>query len=110
MVVSRVVWKNGTAHSSGSVGVVNHQRAAHHGEDRYGTRSTIVTSQLPPTQYHDYIGEPTLADSICDRLLHNSHPFTTKGGQARHLTAGRLASLRSDRDPPIGVITMRRSG
>ena len=42
-------------------------------EDRYGTRSTIVTSQLPPTQYHDYIGEPTLADSICDRLLHNSH-------------------------------------
>jgi DNA replication protein DnaC len=30
-------------------------------EDRYGTRSTIITSQLPPSQYHDYIGEPTLA-------------------------------------------------
>src|SRR3990170_6704048 len=33
-------------------------------EDRYGTRSTIITNQLPPTQYHDYIGEPTLADAI----------------------------------------------
>ena len=52
-------------------------------EDRYGTRSTIITSQLPPTQYHDYIGEPTLADSICDRLLHNSHRIVLKGPSRR---------------------------
>jgi DNA replication protein DnaC len=52
-------------------------------EDRYGTRSTIITSQLPPTQYHDYIGEPTLADSICDRLLHNSHRLVLKGPSRR---------------------------
>ena len=69
-------------------------------EDRYGTRSTIITSQLPLPSTTTYIGEPTLADSICDRLLHNSHrsatrTLTTKGGQARHLTAGRPASLRS---------------
>src|SRR5215470_17022607 len=42
-------------------------------EDRYGTRSTIVTRQLPPGQWHDHIGDPTLADAICDRLLHNAH-------------------------------------
>ena len=48
-------------------------------EDRYGARSTIVTSQLPPRQWHDYVGEPTLGDAICDRLLHNAHRIVPKG-------------------------------
>ena len=52
-------------------------------EDRYGTRSTIITSQLPPTQWHDYIGEPTLADAICDRLFHNAHRLVLKGPSRR---------------------------
>jgi DNA replication protein DnaC len=52
-------------------------------EDRYGTRSTIVTSQLPPTQWHEHIGEPTLADAICDRLLHNAHRLVVKGPSRR---------------------------
>ena len=52
-------------------------------EDRYGSRSTIVTSQLPPTQWHDHIGEPTLADAICDRLLHNAHRIVLKGPSRR---------------------------
>jgi DNA replication protein DnaC len=52
-------------------------------EARYGTRSTIVTSQLPPTQWHDHIGEPTLADAICDRLLHNAHRLVVKGPSRR---------------------------
>jgi DNA replication protein DnaC len=52
-------------------------------EDRYGTRSTMVTSQLPPAQWHDYIGEPTLADAICDRLLHNAHRIVLKGPSRR---------------------------
>jgi DNA replication protein DnaC len=52
-------------------------------EDRYGTRSTIVTSQLPPTQWHDHIGEPNLADAICDRLLHNAHRLVVKGPSRR---------------------------
>jgi DNA replication protein DnaC len=52
-------------------------------EDRYGSRSTIVTSQLPPAQWHDHIGEPTLADAICDRLLHNAHRIVLKGPARR---------------------------
>jgi len=52
-------------------------------EDRSGTRSTIVTSQLPPAQWHDYVGEPTLADAICDRLLHNAHRIVLKGPSRR---------------------------
>jgi DNA replication protein DnaC len=52
-------------------------------EDRSGTRSTIVTSQLPPGQWHDHIGEPTVADAICDRLLHNAHRLVLKGPSRR---------------------------
>lgn len=42
-------------------------------DDRVGTRATLLTSQLPVDQWHDYIGDPTLADAILDRLLHSSH-------------------------------------
>ena len=52
-------------------------------EDRYGSRSTIVTSHLPPAQWHDHIGEPTLADAICDRLLHNAHRIVLQGPSRR---------------------------
>ena len=52
-------------------------------EDRYGTRSTIVTSQLPRAQWHEHIGDATLADAICDRLLHNAHRLVLKGPSRR---------------------------
>jgi len=52
-------------------------------EDRYGTRSTIITSQVPPAHWHEYLGEPTLADAICDRLLHNAHRLVLKGPSRR---------------------------
>jgi DNA replication protein DnaC len=52
-------------------------------EDRYGTRSVIITSQVPPAHYHEYIGDPTLADAICDRLLHNAHRLVLKGPSRR---------------------------
>lgn len=42
-------------------------------EERYGRRSTIVTSQLPVDKWHQIIGDPTYADAILDRLLHNAH-------------------------------------
>jgi DNA replication protein DnaC len=42
-------------------------------DDRVGTRSCIVTSQLPASEWHDYIGDPTLADAILDRLVHSAH-------------------------------------
>ena len=52
-------------------------------EDRYGTRATIVTSQLDPKLWHQAIGDPTLADAICDRLLHNAHRLMLKGPSRR---------------------------
>ena len=55
-------------------------------EDRYGTRSTIITSQLPPAQWHDYVSDATLADAICDRLLHNAHRIVLKGPSRRKET------------------------
>jgi DNA replication protein DnaC len=42
-------------------------------DDRVGARATLLTSQLPIDQWHEYIGDPTLADAILDRLLHSSH-------------------------------------
>ena len=55
-------------------------------EDRYGTRSTIITSQLPPAQWHDYLADATLADAICDRLLHNAHRVVLKVVMGRRPT------------------------
>ena len=52
-------------------------------EDRYGARSTILTSQLPPAQWHDHLGEAMVADAICDRLLHNAHRLVLKGPSRR---------------------------
>jgi DNA replication protein DnaC len=52
-------------------------------EDRYGTRSTIITSQLPPAAWYEYIGDPTLADAILDRLVHNAHRIELKGDSMR---------------------------
>jgi len=42
-------------------------------EDRYHVRSTILTTQLPVSRWHEQIGDPTLADGILDRLVHNAH-------------------------------------
>ena len=50
-------------------------------EDRYGVRSTIIASQFPIDAWHDIIGEPTLADAICDRIVHNAHKIILKGGE-----------------------------
>jgi DNA replication protein DnaC len=52
-------------------------------EDRSGTRSTVVTSQLPPKRWHDYVADLTLADAICDRLLHNAHRIVRQGPSRR---------------------------
>lgn len=51
-------------------------------EARSGRRSTIVTSQLPVKKWHDQIGDPTIADSILDRLIHNAHRIELKGHQS----------------------------
>lgn len=52
-------------------------------EDRYLVSSTIVTSQLDPKHWHSFIGDETLADAICDRLVHNAHRFKLSGESMR---------------------------
>jgi DNA replication protein DnaC len=52
-------------------------------EDRDGTRSTIMTSQLPIEKWHDHVGDPTVADAICDRLLHRAHRIVLQGPSRR---------------------------
>ena len=52
-------------------------------EDRHELRSTIITSQLAPSSWHAYLAEPTLADAICDRVLHQAHRIALKGPSRR---------------------------
>jgi len=52
-------------------------------EDRHGARSTLVTSQLPISLWHEYIGEPTVADAVLDRLLQNAFRMELKGESLR---------------------------
>ena len=52
-------------------------------EDRYNTKSTIITSQYPVAKWHDLIGEPTVADAILDRIVHNAHKIILKGDSMR---------------------------
>jgi len=52
-------------------------------EDRHGTASTIITSQLPVDHWHEVIGDPTIADALLDRLVHNAHRINLKGESMR---------------------------
>jgi DNA replication protein DnaC len=52
-------------------------------EDRHGNGATLITSQLPSPHWHEAIGEPTLADAILDRLLHNATKIQLKGESLR---------------------------
>ena len=56
-------------------------------DDRVGTRATLITSQLPVEHWHDYLGDPTLADAILDRLLHSAHQLHLEGDSMRKRTA-----------------------
>jgi DNA replication protein DnaC len=52
-------------------------------EDRHGIHSTIMASQLPVEHWHEVIGNPTLADAILDRLVHNAYIINLNGGSMR---------------------------
>jgi len=58
-------------------------------EDRNGRGSTLVTSQVPVEQWHEVIGDPTLADAILDRLVHNAHRLNMTGDSMRRITGRR---------------------
>ena len=52
-------------------------------EDRYQLKSTIITSQFPVAKWHEYLGEPTIADAILDRISENAHRIELNGESMR---------------------------
>jgi len=52
-------------------------------EERYRRKSTLITAQLPVAQWHDMIGEPTIADAILYRIVHNAHRISLEGDSMR---------------------------
>jgi DNA replication protein DnaC len=52
-------------------------------EDRGATRSTVITSQLPRDEWHAFFGDPTVANAVLDRLVHNAYTITLKGPSRR---------------------------
>lgn len=71
-------------------------------EDRAGLRSTIVTSQLPVALWHEGLGEPTVADAICDRLLAGAHRIELRGASLRR------TETRADRLPGTDTTAAER--
>jgi DNA replication protein DnaC len=57
-------------------------------EDRYGVGSLIITSQVPVDHWYEIVGNPTLADAILDRIIHNTHRIELHGETLRKPRAG----------------------
>jgi DNA replication protein DnaC len=72
-------------------------------EERYGHRSTLLTSQLPVDHWHQYINDATLADAILDRILNNIHKVQLKGESMRRRN-DRLAHVSAEMKRP-GALT-----
>jgi DNA replication protein DnaC len=64
-------------------------------DDRYGRRSTVLTSQLPVASWHAQIGDPTIADSILDRLVHNAYRIEMNGESMRKKNKAKEAASES---------------
>ena len=60
-------------------------------DDRVGSRSTLITSQMPSSAWHQWLGEPTIADAIMDRLMHASHSIALKGESLRRAGSALIA-------------------
>ena len=65
-------------------------------EERYGRRSTIVTSQLPVDKWHEVIGNPTYADAVLDRLVHNGQRVELAGESLRRKRPHRSAMSKAE--------------
>lgn len=61
-------------------------------DERYQKRSTLITSQLPVANWHEALGDPTMADAILDRVVHNAYKIDLKGEDS-------MRKLRSKIDP-----------
>jgi len=66
-------------------------------EDRHGLASTIVATQLPITSWHENIRDPTIADAILDRLIHNAHKINLKGESMRKLRSPLTQDTNSEK-------------
>ena len=67
-------------------------------EDRHGRASSLFVSQLPVSGWHQVIGEATVADAICDRIVHTAHRIKLKGESARKLyAAGRKVTTEDSK-------------
>ncbi len=66
-------------------------------EDRHGLASTIVAAQLPVEHWHENIRDPTIADAILDRLVHNAHKITLKGESMRKLRSNLTKQTDSEK-------------
>ena len=71
-------------------------------EDRHGCGSTLITSQLPVTTWHEVIGEPTLGDAILDRIVHNAFRLELDGPSMRKLKTTDAADVAA---PAVATIT-----
>ena len=71
-------------------------------EDRYDARSILITSQLPIERWYEVIGDPTLADAILDRIIHNAYRIELKGESMRKLKA---ANIEPDARKPVKEAT-----
>jgi DNA replication protein DnaC len=58
-------------------------------QERYQVHSTVLTSQLPVAKWHEQIGDPTIADGILDRLVHNAHRMELRGESMRKTKTAR---------------------
>lgn len=73
-------------------------------EERYRRKSTLITAQLPVAQWHDMIGEPTIADAILDRIIHNAHRIAFEGDSMRRKQSPRpLTDLENSGTNPSQV-------
>jgi DNA replication protein DnaC len=61
-------------------------------EERYGRGATLITSQIPVDRWHDLIGDPTLADAILDRVIHNAHRLQLRGDSLRKKALATIAA------------------
>lgn len=65
-------------------------------DDRFDRRSTVLTSQLPTERWHDQVGDPTVADSILDRLVHNAHLYELRGESLRKVRGKELLAGKTE--------------
>jgi len=73
-------------------------------EDRHGSGSILITSQLPLDKWHDIIGEPTFADAILDRIVHNAYRLDLDGPSMRKLKANEQMQLQAQAGATVMIV------